>query len=89
LASGALSGRPFAHLTDADLKDRAERAVQELEDAPRERQERVLQDIAALRDEMVERLRRRGDDDGTTGVREPRKPRPGGSAAAAAVDQKQ
>jgi hypothetical protein len=28
------------------------------------------------RDEMIERLVRRGDDDGTTGVREPREPRP-------------
>jgi hypothetical protein len=82
-----LSSRPFTDLTDAALKARADRAAQEMDLVPADQQERVLRDIAALRDEMIERLLRRGDDDGTTGVREPREPGPIDSAGAAAVEQ--
>jgi hypothetical protein len=78
----AIPSERFADLTDAALKVLAARAVRELEFS-RDQQERALRDIVALRDEMIDRLRRRGDDEGGAGVREPRKPSPSGGTAAA------
>lgn len=78
--------RPFAHLTDSELKHLVERVVLEYEYSLDQRRDALLGDVAALREELIERLRGRGWDDPSGGVREPRRPLPGGSAAAAAVD---
>ena len=51
------AARPFAHVEDAVLKMHAARVAHELEHAAGEQQELLLRDIAALRDEMIERLR--------------------------------
>jgi len=78
--------RPFVHVANADLKQRAARLAAEVEHAPKDRLDTLLREIAAVRDEMIDRLRGDHGDDGPSGVREPRRPLPGGSAAAAAAD---
>jgi hypothetical protein len=74
--------RPFAHYTNAALKARAARIAVDVEEAPVEQRHALYREVAELRDEMLRRLR--GDDEGTAGVREPRRPPPGGDAASVA-----
>jgi hypothetical protein len=76
----------YATLSDADLKHEANRLVDELEGASPGHQTAVLTEIAVVREEMIDRLRSRGDDDDESGgVREPRVPDPGSGGAQATV----
>jgi hypothetical protein len=74
-------------LSDAQLKREVDDLVFAFSTASPEVQEALLRDAEELRDVVAERLRRRGDGEWEqAGVREPRRPRPGGSAAAAAAE---
>jgi hypothetical protein len=74
----------YATLSDADLKREASRLIDELEQSSPGHEPAVLCEIEVVREEMIDRLRRRGDDDdGQGGVREPRVPRPGSGGAQA------
>jgi len=61
-------------------------AVSRLQDVTGDAEAALLREIARLRDEMIERRRGPTGGDEPGGVREPRRPFPGGGAAAAAVD---
>jgi hypothetical protein len=81
------AGGSLDRLTNAELNARAAAAIEALEGANAQRRESLLGEIAALRHEMMGRISgEEPGDDGASGVREPRRPRPGGSAAAVAVD---
>lgn len=85
--AGAVISEPYyATLSDAELKGEARRLVDELEHASPGHEPAVLCEIAVVREEMIDRLRRRGDDgDDHGGVREPRVPRPSSGGAQATV----
>jgi hypothetical protein len=69
----AMRDEQFAGVSDAALRLLSEHAAQELR-LCRAQEERALREIMALRDEMLYRLQRRGDEEGGAGVREPRGP---------------
>jgi hypothetical protein len=86
MTAGVVFDSFFATLSDAELKGEANRLVDELEQASPGDEPAVLSEIAVVRDEMIDRLRRRGDDDDESGgVREPRLPTPGSGGAQATV----
>ncbi len=80
--AGVATDGPFADCTNAFLRVRAAHVAVEVKFSSGDRLEALLDEVAALRDEMIDRLEADDGDDGSTGVREPRRPRPGGSAAA-------
>jgi hypothetical protein len=76
----------FSHLTNGALKAYAARVVVQLERASGNREQELRSEVATLRDEMIHRLRGHGGpQDGGAGVREPRDPRPNGSATSATL----
>jgi len=81
-----MTAGPFGHCTDASLKDYSVRIGVEIERASGERPDYLLREVAALRDEMIDWRRGAGGNEDGAGVREPRRPRPGGSAAAAIIE---
>jgi hypothetical protein len=84
MAGGVVSEPYYATLSDAGLKAEANRLVVALEQASQGHEAAVLCEIAVVREEMIDRLRRRGDEgDDHGGVREPRVPRPGSGGARA------
>ncbi len=86
MTGGVVSEPYYATLSDAELKGVASRLVAELEQSSPGHEPAVLCEIAIVREEMIDRLRRRGDDgDGQGSVREPRRPRPGSGGAQATV----
>jgi len=75
---------PFAHLTTSELKACAERLYAVAE---RDRDDAFYDEVEAVRDEMLRRSRGHPPGgEGSAGVREPRRPRPGGDAAAIAIE---
>jgi hypothetical protein len=87
MAGGVAFAPYYTSLSDADLKLEAGRLVDELERAFPEHREAILGEIVVVRQEMIDRLQRRGEggDDGQGGVREPRRPRPSAGGAQAMV----
>jgi hypothetical protein len=77
--------RGFHTYSNAELKRAVDRIVSEFGRARTDADRSSIQDEAALlREELIVRLRGRGDD--PTGVREPRRPRPGGGSTTARVE---
>jgi hypothetical protein len=72
---------PLAHLTISELQAYAQRLYGV---EPSDRDDAYYDDVEALRDELL--LRSRGGGAGNAGVREPRRPLPGGDAAAIALE---
>jgi hypothetical protein len=83
-----MEGRPpYELLSDRDLKREVDDLVSAWKSAPEEARPALARDAEVLRDELRKRLEGPGyggwEPDG---VREPRRPRPSGSAAGAVVD---
>jgi hypothetical protein len=76
---------PYELLSDADLKREVDDLVRAWHAAQPAERPALERDAEVLREEVRKRLRGRGGGE-EGGVREPRRPRPGGSAGAVTAD---